>query len=57
MEQARGELVQKMKGILSEEELQDFLAALDRPRGVTVLNVGPRDAPRGSERKPDPPQK
>jgi hypothetical protein len=57
MEQARGELLQKMKGILSEEELQDFLAALDRPRGATIIDFGPRDAPRGSERKPDPPQK
>jgi hypothetical protein len=57
MEQARGDLLRKMKEILSEEELKDFEAALDRPRGVTVINVGPRDAPVGGERKPDRPQK
>jgi hypothetical protein len=45
MEQARAELLEKMKEILNEEELQDFKAALDRPRGATVF-VGPRDAPR-----------
>jgi hypothetical protein len=53
MARARGELLQKMKEILSEEELKDFRAALDRPRGVTALGVGPRDAPGGGvERKP-----
>ena len=52
MDQARGELLQKMKEILSEEELKDFRAALDRPRGATFINVGPRDTPRGDvERK------
>lgn len=45
MDQARAELLQKMKEILSAEELQDFKAALDRPRGGTVF-VGPPDAPR-----------
>jgi hypothetical protein len=47
LDQARAELLQKMKGILSEEELNDFKAALDRPRGgVTIINVGPPDGPR-----------
>jgi EF hand len=47
MEQARAELLQKMKEILSAEELEDFKAALDRPRGgTTIINVGPPDAPR-----------
>jgi hypothetical protein len=47
MDQARAELLQKMKEILSEEEFQDFKAALDRPRGgTTVINVGPADGPR-----------
>jgi hypothetical protein len=41
MDQARAELLEKMKEILSEEELKDFNAALDRPRGVTTINVGP----------------
>jgi hypothetical protein len=45
MEQARAQLLQKMKEILSEEELKDFEAALDRPRGETVF-VGPPDGPR-----------
>jgi hypothetical protein len=45
MDQARSELLQKMKEVLSEEELKDFEAALDRPRGATVINVGPPDAP------------
>jgi hypothetical protein len=43
LEQARAELLQKMKEILSKEELEDFKAALDRPRGGTVI-VGPPDA-------------
>jgi hypothetical protein len=47
MEQARGELLLKMKGILSEEELKDFQAALDRPRGATFINVGPRETTKG----------
>jgi hypothetical protein len=47
MDQARADLVQKMKEILSEEELKDFQAALDRPRGgPTIINVRPPDAPR-----------
>jgi hypothetical protein len=47
MDQARADLLQKMKEILSEEEYKDFVAALDRPRaGFTVINVGPPDAPR-----------
>jgi hypothetical protein len=49
MEQARAELLQKMKEILSEEEFNDFKAALDRPRGVTGFSVGPADGPRPGE--------
>jgi hypothetical protein len=45
MDQARAQLLQKMKEILSEEELQDFKAALDRPRGPTFILGGP-DGPR-----------
>jgi hypothetical protein len=33
MDQARADLIQKMKEILSEEEFKDFKAALDRPGG------------------------
>jgi hypothetical protein len=40
MDQARTQLLQKMKKILSEEEFKDFKAALDRPRAGTVF-VGP----------------
>jgi hypothetical protein len=40
MDQARAQLLQKMKKILSEEEFKDFKAALDRPRGGNVF-VGP----------------
>src|SRR5262249_6111821 len=40
MDQARAQLLQKMKKILSAEEFKDFKAALDRPRGATVF-VGP----------------
>jgi hypothetical protein len=40
MEQARAELLQKMKEILSEDEWKDFKAALDRPTGSTVI-LGP----------------
>jgi hypothetical protein len=58
MDEARAELLQTMKEILSEEEFKDFKAALDRPRGVTVINPGLLDAPRGGvERKLDPPPK
>src|SRR5262245_2728300 len=54
MDQAREDLLRKMKEILSEEELKDFQAALDRPRGATTFfNVGPPDAapPGDVERK------
>jgi hypothetical protein len=58
MEQARAELLQKMKEILSAEEFEDFKAALDRPRGGTVI-FGPRDAvrPGNVERRAEPVQK
>jgi len=47
MDQARAELLQKLKAILSEEELQNFKAALDRPRaGPVAISFGPVDAPR-----------
>src|SRR5262249_26107972 len=47
MDQARADLLKKMKEILSEEEFKDFQAALDRPGGgVTTINFGPPDAPR-----------
>jgi hypothetical protein len=52
MEQARGKLFQKMKEILTEEELKDFAAALDRPRDEVRFDRG---APGGVERKLDPP--
>jgi hypothetical protein len=45
MDQARAELLQKMKEILTAEEFEDFKAGLDRPRGGTVF-VGPPDFPR-----------
>jgi hypothetical protein len=49
MGQARAELLQNMKQILSEQELEDFKAALDRPRGATtIINPGP-DGPRPVE--------
>jgi EF hand len=41
MDQARAELLQKMKEIMSEEEFKDFKAALDRLGGTTTLNVVP----------------
>lgn len=41
LEQARADLLSKMKEILSEEELKDFAAGLDRPRAVTSVNIGP----------------
>lgn len=46
MDQARAQLIQKMKEILSEEELKDFEAALDRPRAVTVERQFFLDGPR-----------
>jgi hypothetical protein len=46
LDQSRAELLQTMKQILSEEELQDFKAALDRPRGgAAFFSVGPPDGP------------
>jgi hypothetical protein len=58
MVQARTELLAKMKEVLSEEEFRDFRAALDRPRGETVINLAPRDAPRGGiQRKVEQPPK
>jgi hypothetical protein len=58
MDQARGDLLQKMKGILSEEEWKDFQAALDRPRGATFFSVGPPDALKKKvEKKFEQPQK
>src|SRR5262249_3663829 len=58
MDQARAELLQKMKEILSAEEFEDFKAALARPRGGTVI-VGPPDGPRpgGVQRRIDQPEK
>jgi hypothetical protein len=50
MEQARTELLGKMKEFLSEEELKDFAAALDRPRGNTIINVGPPEPPKAGGR-------
>ena len=55
MDQARAQLLQKMKEILSDEELQDFKAALDRPRGGTVIVDVPK--PGAVERKIDQLQK
>jgi EF hand len=44
MEQARAELLEKMKDILSEEELKDFRAALDRFRGGDPVIIEQRDS-------------
>jgi hypothetical protein len=49
MDQARSEMLHKMKEVLSDEEFKDFQAALDRPRGVSGVFVGPPDAPRPGE--------
>jgi len=58
MDEARGELMRNMREILSEEELKDFKAALDRPRGLTVINVAPRESSKeGVDRKLIQPQK
>jgi hypothetical protein len=61
MDQARADLLQKMKQILSEEEFGDFTAALDRPRagGRLFLNVAPPGAlrPPNVERRLDQLQK
>jgi hypothetical protein len=48
MEQSRTDLLEKMKGILSEEEFQDFKAALDRPRASIAIEALP-DGPRPGE--------
>jgi hypothetical protein len=52
MDQSRAQFLEKMKEILSEEELKDFEAALARPRGATAIFIGP-DGPRpgDAERK------
>jgi hypothetical protein len=58
MDQARAELLEKMKEALSAEEFEDFKAALNRPRVGTFFNVQPRDKSRGGGPKQlDPPQK
>jgi hypothetical protein len=49
MDQSRADLLQKMKEILSEEEFEDFKAALDRPRGGATF-VAPPDAPQTERR-------
>jgi hypothetical protein len=58
MDQARGQLLQKMQEILSKEELEDFKAALDRLRGGIISLAAP-DGPRPGdlERKIDQLQK
>jgi hypothetical protein len=50
MERARAELIEKMRGVLSEEELNDFKAAMDRPRRDTIFIGSPTDAPPGGRR-------
>lgn len=45
MDQARAELIEKLRAVLSEEELNDFKAAVDRRDPVLVP-----DAPRGGRR-------
>jgi Xaa-Pro aminopeptidase len=50
MEQARAELCDKMRAVLSEEELNDFKAAMDRPRRDTVIIGSPTDAPPGGRK-------
>jgi hypothetical protein len=46
LDQARADMLAKMKAILSEEEFKDFKAAMDRPRGATVF-LGPGARPNG----------
>jgi hypothetical protein len=46
LDQARADLLEKMKQVLSKEEFEDFKAALDRPRGVVGFAVGPPDIPK-----------
>jgi hypothetical protein len=48
--QARVELLDTMKQILSDEEFEDFHAALDRPPGASVF-VGPVAGPKGGGQK------
>ncbi len=58
MEQSRADLMQKMKEILNEEELQNFKAALDRPRGGPDFLLPTPAAPRlQDERRIDRPNK
>jgi hypothetical protein len=59
LNQARADLLKKMKQVLSKEEFEDFKAALDRPRGVIGFRVGPPGipGPPDGERKRDPRQK
>jgi hypothetical protein len=58
MDQARAELLEQMKEILSEEEFKDFRAALDRPRGQTFFNPDQRGAfQAGGEKRSEPPRK
>jgi hypothetical protein len=53
MDQARADLLKKVKEILSEEEFKDFQAALDRPRGgislITADGPKPGDVQRRIE--------
>jgi hypothetical protein len=49
MEQARADMLEKMKQVFSAEEFADFQAALDRPRGVFRFSVGPDGLPRPPE--------
>ena len=44
-EQARADMLLKMKGVLSEEELKDFQAALDRPGGDAQVFFEPGGPP------------
>lgn len=46
MDQARADMLQKMKEILSAEEFNDFKAALDRPVREFSFEVGPAGPPR-----------
>src|SRR5262245_29251135 len=45
MDQARADMLRKMKEILSEEEFNDFKAALDRPLRQVAFEVGPGGPP------------
>ncbi|QJW93924.1 hypothetical protein [Frigoriglobus tundricola] len=54
MEQARADMLQKMKKVLSAEEFKDFQAALDRPGGGDNVLIGARPdtvGPGEAERK------